>query len=291
MKKILGIIMTLAFLSPAVPVEAKTKIIYKQKNNPANYVKLVDFKEAKELHLNQPYNFTEDQMADLLRSLRYSKRALFSDQVKTRRVFEEEYIEKYTPLLVKAFKEATPEDMVYLSVAQKRPWYIVRDDRLTQVAMWVTGQELHTRFDKTEAKLAGDYQAHTPEGQKMRREAVGLRITLEPQQGQKFAFDSASEIILDLNSNWEAIVTQIEAEEEKLRLEAEIEKARGSKKKQLKAEAESKGVPTAPPAVPVSAVDQKNAEERLTELKKLKDKGLINQQDYDKKKEEILKGM
>lgn len=295
MKKIFGMMLLLASLSfPFAAAEAKTEIIYKQKNNPANYVKLVGIKgsKAETMALSQPHTFTEDKMADILRSLRYSRKALFTDKIKNRKVFEEEYIEKYTPLLVKAFQEATPEQMIYMSVAQKRPWYILRDDRLTQAAMWITGQELHIRFDKTDAKLGGDYQAHTPEGQKMRSEAVGLRISLEPQQGQKFAFDSTEEIILNLNSDWEAIVTQIEAEEEKLRQEQEIEKARGSKKKQLQAEAAQTQMPKTQVApAPASAVDQKNAEQRLQELKRLKDKGLIDQQDYDKKKEEILRNM
>ncbi len=270
---------------------AKTEFIYRQSNNPANYVKVADIgkSEAKTLNLNQPYNFTEDQMADILRSMRYSRTALFTDKVKTRRIFEEEYIEKYTPYLVKAFQEASPDQILYFSVAQKRPYYVIRDDKLTQVAMWVSGQELHMRFDKTEAKLLGDYAAHTPEGKKMRRDAKGLRISLEPQTSQKFAFDSTEEILVDINADWTTIVTKIEDEEEALRKQLEYEKARGSKKKRLKAEMEAEG--QAPVKAPVSEKDRQSAETRLTELKKLKDKGLISEKDYNAKKEEILKGL
>jgi hypothetical protein len=296
MKKIFGCILVLVLSLPPL-AWARSDVIWRQKNNAANFVRLIGIRgsKAETMALTQPYTFTEDKMADILRSLRYTRRALFTDKIKNRRVFEEETIERYTPLLVKAFAQATPQQMVYMSVAQKRPWYIIREDRLTQVALWVTGQELHLRFDETEAKLGGDYMAHTPEGQKMRARAVGLRIMLEPQQGQKFALDSTDEIIVDISSNWEAIVTQIEAEEEKLRQEQEIEKARGSKKKQLQAEADAKAQQaqgtSAVAAPPPSAVDQKNAEQRLQELKKLKDKGLIDQSDYDKKKEEILRNM
>ena len=269
---------------------AKTEYVYKQPNNPANFIKLADIgkDEAQTLQLNQPYQFTEDQMADILRSLRYNRKALFSDKIKTRRIFEEEYIEKYTPLLVKAFNESEKDQIVYWSVVQKRPFYVIRDDKLTQVAMWVTGQELHMRFDKTEAKLLGDYQARTQEGKKMRRNAIGLRISLEPQQGQKLSFNSSREIVLDINSNWEAIVTEIEAEEERIQKQLEYEKARGSKRKKLKAEMDKQET-APPPPPPVSEKDKAGAEDRLEELKRLKDKGLINQKDYDKKKDEILK--
>lgn len=290
MKKLTFLLIPLTLLCWNSSSDARERDIYKQSNNAANYIKLISFPKdrAKVEALNQPYNFTEDQMADILRSLRYNRRAVFSDKVKTRKIYEEETIEKYTPYLVKAFKKAGPEDAVYFSVAQKRPWYVVRNDHLTQVEMWVIGQELHMRFGKTEAKLLGDYQARTPEGRKMRREAVGLRISLEPQEGQKLSFDSSQEVILDINSNWEAIVLKIEAEEEQLRQQMEYEKARGSKKKKLKAELDKQNQSTTT-AAPVSEKDRKGAEQRLQELKKLKDKGLIDQEDYDKKKEEILK--
>ncbi len=267
---------------------AKTETIYRQPNNPANFVKLEQISERKaaELKLNHPHVFTEDQMADMLRSLRYSRRSLFSDKEKIRQVFEEEYIEKFTPHLVKAFQEADNHEVVLFSVAQARPLVIIRNDRLTTVQMWVTGQELHIEFVKTEAKLEGDYKANTPEGQRLRENAETLRVALEPQKNQKFAFDSSKEIILDLDTNWEAIVAQIEADEERLKQEEEIKKAKGYKKKKLSEQLDAKDN-----ASKVSAKDQKSAETRLSELKKLKDKGLISEQDYEKKKEEILSNL
>lgn len=293
MKKIsIFVILLTWFFSPQV--EAKTEYIYRQGNNPANYVKVVKIgkSEAEELKLNQPYQFTEDKMADILRSMRYTRRALFSDKVKTRRVFEEETIEKYTPYLVKAFQEAGDRNMVYFSVAQKRPFYVVRDDKLTQVAMWVSGSDLHMRFDKTEAKLLGDYAARSPEGKKMRREAKGLRISLEPQEGQKFAFDSTQEVLVDINRNWTDIVIKIEDEEERLRKQLEYEKARGSKRERLKAEMKEEGtLPPSSTTAPTSTKDRQSAEARLTELKRLKDKGLISEKDYNAKKKEILENL
>ena len=176
MKKVFGWILMSVLILPAVTAQAKSETIFKQKNNPANFVRLqgIGRSEATTMKLSQPYTFTEDKMADILRSMRYSRRALFSDQVKNRRVFEEETIERYTPFLVQAFQQATPDQIVYMSVAQKRPWVIVRDDRITTLALWVSGQELHMRFDQTDYKLGGDYQANTPEGRKMRTNAVGL---------------------------------------------------------------------------------------------------------------------
>jgi len=286
MKKILLAMVVGVLLIPSI-AQAKKSTIYRQANNPANIIKLdkIGSKEATELQLNHPYTFSEDQMADILRSIRFNRRALFSQKVKTRHVYEEEYIEKYTPLLVKAFKEVGPKEVVYFSLAQQRPLFIIRNDRLTSVRMWVSGQELHIDFLKTEAKLQGDYKQRTQQGRRLIEDSKGLRISLEPQEGQKFAFDSSDEIILDLSANWEAIVTKIEAEEKRIKEQMELEKAKGSRKKKIaKQQAQSQ-------RPPVSEKDRKTAEERLGELKKLKDKGLINEQDYERKKQEILENL
>lgn len=283
MKKFIAVFLFCAFVVPAGMAEARSVSIMKQPNNRANYIRLVSSgRKDKELQLNQPYTFTEMQMANILRSLRYNRRALFSDKIKYRNVWEEEYIERYVPLLVKAFAEAKPDQDVLVSVAQKRPYYIVRNDRLTQTRMWITGQELHIRFFKTEAQLLGDYKAYTQAGKKQIDNAKGLRISLEPQEGQKFAFDSIQEIILDLNTDWSAVVAKIE--EEEVRLKAEKDAKFGRKKKAVASSQSS-------PAYPVSEKDRKSAEDRLSELKKLKDKGLINDQDYEKKKQEILQSI
>jgi hypothetical protein len=291
MKKKMFLLLTLAlFLAPHRSEASRKDYIFLQPNNPANYVKLEKLKkgEAEQMALSHPYTFTAEQMANILRSLVYSRQALFTDKVKSRQVFEEEYVEQYTPFLVEAFAKATPEQRVAMSVAQQRPLLIIRNDRLTQVRMWVAKDGLHVLFIKTEAKLLGDYQANTPGGQQLIDNAVGLRISLDPQPGQQFSFNSTQELILDPNADWAAVVAKIEEEE----AAAEASK---KQKKGKKAEVSDASAPAPPPpqpvAPPMSEKDQKSAESRLTELKKLRDKGLISEQDYNKKKEEILKNM
>lgn len=286
MKKLLWVLALAIFSTSAHADET----IYKRANNQADYVKLDKIREsqAEALALNHPYKFTEEQMVNMLRTLRYSRKNLIGDGEKLRYVFELEYINKYAPYLVEAFGKATPFQVVAWSVAQKRPLVIIRNDRLTQVRMWVVGQELHIEFFKMEAKLQGDYQAQVI-GERMIDQSKGLRMELEPQEGQKFAFNNARELILDLTQDWDRIATNVEAEDAKL--QAEI-KERKSKYKQPAAAPTTyaPGAPV-PAATPTSAKDQQSAEARLTELKKLKDKGLISNQDYDKKKQEILQGM
>lgn len=279
----------LAAVSFIPSAQAKTTYIYRQGNNPANYIKIVSKKapEAEGLTLNQPYQLSEDKLADMLRSILYNRKALFSDKTKTRVVFTEDSIDKYTPYLVQAFQKAGPEDTVYFSVAQNYTKVVLRDPKLTEVAMWISGNDLYIRFDKTQAKLLGDYQARSPEGQKMREEAKGLRISLEAGPGQRFFPSSTQGLILSFNENWEANANQVAAELEQERQERELAKAKGSKKKKLEKQYQQETqVQSAP-----SLKDQKNAEQRLLELKRLKDTGLISQDDYDIKKAEILRDL
>lgn len=296
MKKSLIPIVALILGFPCVA--GASDYFYRQMNNQANYVKVEGMKdkEAKEIGLSMPHTFTEEQMIDILRTLRYSRRALFSDKEKIRNVFELEYIDKYAPYLVEAFAKAKPNQVVVWSVVQKRPLVVLRNDRLTQVRMYVAGNELYMDFIKTEAQLQGDYQAQTV-GDRNIEQAKGLRILLDPQKGQKFGLNSTDVLILDLSTDFATLADEIIAAD---LAQEEEEKSRKNKKRTQKMEAKAPGsgaaaapVTAAPPpaSAPQSDKDLKNAEQRLQELKRLEEKGLISKEDYNKKKEEILQGM
>ncbi len=287
MKKTLWFYALILLTFPALAQASNT--IYSQPNNPGNFVKLEKFK-PKEGTLNQPHTFTDSEMRGILRSLKYGKKLILLKESPNRDIFDLEYIDKYTPYLIEAFSKATPEQAVIWSVVQKRPYFILRNDKLTVVRMWVSGSELHISFIKTEAKLQGDYQAKTT-GQRLIDQAQGIGVSLEPQQSQKFALDSTEELILDLNANWQQIADSIDAEDERLKAEAEAAK-KGKKTAAAKGvSSSSDGPAAAPAAIPVSAKDQGDAQARLSELKALKDKGLINEKDYEEKKKEILKDL
>lgn len=262
--------------------QLNAEVIYEQSNNPANYVKLEKNREVKSA--NHPYSFDKDVMADLLRSVRYSRKALFSDDIKTNFVFEEESVQKYSPYLVEAFQKASPEQAVFLSLAQSRPYAIIRNDRLTQVRLWVEADGLHMKFIKTEAKLHGDYKSKTT-GKKLIYNAKSLRVALEAQEGQQFALDSTEEIVFNLNTDWQGVVTRLDDEE------SAREAAKDTRKNRRQKSNTSNTIDESAPAPKASPEQQQNAESRLTELKRLKEKGLISDEDYESKKSEILKDL
>ncbi len=279
MKKFFFLVFLISFCSVSLPSQG-ADIIFKERINPANYVKLENFKSKNET-LHHPYSFTEEQLRGILRSIRFSKKLIIYKNAKNRDLFSDDSVDQYFTYLIEAFQKATPKQAVIWSVVQKNPYIILRNDRLTQVRMWVVGQEMHFDFVKIDAKLEGDYQAPVV-GERIIDQSRGIGVRIEPQVGQKFAIDSSDELILDLNQDWVAIANLLDAEDQKL-----SEKSKGKAKSET---ASSSGLDVTP--TPASTLaDQRRAQERLTELKQLQDKGLITEKDYEKKKEEILKGL
>ncbi|GEM_PF-968149 len=307
LKKVCGVSLLFFILALSPGKTWAGKRIWIQPNNPANYVGIEDVKESEvgDSILNHPYNFDPKKLTDMLLSLRYNKKMLLRKGVSDRQLFfDADLVEnKFVPKIVDAFNEAGPNQAVVFSIVQKDPYFIIRNDRLNVIRAYVAQDGLHLDFVKSDAKLFGDYQEHM-RGQSLRENAVSLGVTLEPQSGQTLSFTNPNEIILDLNYNWAKLVDQ-KADEEMAR-KAEEERAKKFGKRR------SADSAPAPVAVPSPAATSKNpmparrstpeegatavksarsTEERLNELKLLKEKGLVSPQEYEAKKKEILKDL
>ncbi len=297
--------------------------IWRQANNQANYVGIEDFDKSDNsegLVLNHPYNFDPKKLTDMLLSIRYNKGYIIKRDIKDQQVFfDTDLVEKkFAPRIVEAFKKVTPNQVVVFSIVQKDPYFIIRNDTLNIVRAFVAQDGLHLSFIKTNAKLFGDYKAHTT-GNSLISSSKGLRVTLEPQAGQKLALNNNSEVVLDLNYDFAALVDKKAAEEEEKEKAEKEEKKRKKLRKQEEKEAKENSKNS--PDVQTSAVkteekkmEEKKIEEksskptreprssstsssssgklspidRLTELKQLKEKGLISDKEYEEKRKEIL---
>ena len=275
------------------PSSWAAKTVWKQANNPANYVALEGIKEAKgeDLVLNHPYTFDPKKLADMFLSLRYNKALMLRKDIEDRQVFFDVSLleNKFIPHIVEAFQKATPDQTVVISIVQKDPYFILRNDRLSVMRTYMASDGFHIQFLKTDAKLMGDYQAKTT-GTKMIESAKGLGITLDPQEGQKLSFNRPNEIVLDPNYDFAALVDKKTAEDEAKKEAQEGKKKRSEPRStSTAATPASSTTPAAPAAVPAGS--KTSTTDRLAELKKLKDQGLITNQEYEAKKKEILKDL
>lgn len=248
------LIIILGFYSSA-QVWGDSPYIYRQR---VNWVK-IDKASPKEfpLHdLKHPYTaLTPEQMEAMLFSIKISKRYTLKKEIDSVDVFSSWEARKYAPYLVEALAKAEPEQVVSFSIVHKRPFFILRNDRLTMGNLFVASDGIHFQFTKLFAKLEGDYEA-SGHMDKAVRNAKTMRVTLEAQAGQQLSYASATEVILDPNYNFLAQVEQYKAEE----------KAQESK--------EMKGS---------GAI-----EERLGRLEDLKKQKLITEKEYQDLRKKIL---
>lgn len=293
----------------STPSWAGNKRIWQQPNNPANYIGLASAKESQvgDVVLEHPYTFDPKKLTDMLLSLRYNKKMLLRKGIQDKQLFfDAELLEnKFIPKIVEAFQEAEPDQIVVISIVQKDPYFIVRNDRLNIINAFMAQDGLHLNFVKSDAKLFGDYQAHKT-GFAMREGAVSMGVTLEPQPGQSLSFTNPNEIILDPKFDFARLVDQKADEDTAKRIEEERAKKYGKRRTAETTPAATGAAAPAPaatnatprrstadpvPAAPAPTANLKNTEQRLNDLKVLKEKGLINQQEYDAKKKEILKDL
>ncbi|MBF0492253.1 MAG: SHOCT domain-containing protein [Deltaproteobacteria bacterium] len=281
-KMILFSLFTLCF-SP-LPLKAAEKI-WKQNNNPANYIDLESIKDsvAEDLILNHPYHIDAKKITDMLLSVRYNKALLFRKDIKDQQVFfDTDLVEKkFAPRIEEAFQKASPNQVVVVSMVQKDPFFVLRNDRLSVFKMFVAQDGMHIKFMKTDSHLSGDYQAHTT-GTKLIQGAKGMKISLEPQPGQKLSFADAQEVILDLNYDFAALVDK--------KAEEETEKEKEKNKRVKRSDSSTTSTAASSTKAPSSEVKKAPAE-RLKDLKALKEQGLISPAEYEAKKKEILKDL
>jgi hypothetical protein len=257
-----------------LPVFAKATYIYT--NHRFNWVKLdgLSKKDAKEMNPNHPYSFTDEQIRAILKEVKLSRSFILKKEVETQDVFSDSAINFLAPKLIDAFRQAKPDEEVVISYLEKNPLFILRNDRITIVRMWVHGTDLHMAFEKLLAKMLGDYDKHG-EFSKIVANAKSLRMALAVRDGQSYG-SSMDELVIDTNHDFAKTAVATD--------DADMEGAEPGAVAAKKGE--SKDAPkTAEPAKP------KTAKERLKELNDLRNDGLLTDDEYKEKKKDILKGI
>lgn len=266
----------------AVTSVAASNYIYRKR---VNWVKTIKAnpKDVPLGALHHPYTkITAEQMEAMLLSIKIAKKYMLKKELKTIDVFNSWEARKFAPYLVEALSKVDPDRVVHFSIVNKRPVFILRNDRLTMGNLWVAEDGVHFQFKKLFAKLTGDYES-SGEMDKLIRKAKTLRVTLDAHDGQKLSYESPTEIILDPQYNF---IDQVYKEREAERLaEEEYMKGKGKKKKK-----KSKGSYQQANNSSSSSDDAQrgDAAERLRKLENLKKEKLISDQEYKTLREKIL---
>jgi len=272
MKK--GILLALSFICLCSSAYA-AKTTYIVTNNKYNYVKLkeISVKEAELRAMTHPKKLDEEVLQKALATIRLSKRHLLVEKIVKQEVFDETALSFLVPNLLKAFEQASPTEEVVFSHLTKDPDFIFRKDLLTVASTWLEGDKLHISFNKLFARVLGD-----ADNRGSRKK--GVRIQLELRPGQTLSTDDNDELIIDLA--YQATPEEMTA----------WEKANAAEDAEHKASETSSSKNEKPIKSDAASVSESSSvKERLKTLESLKKEGLINDEEYKKKREEILKSL
>ncbi|MFA4874360.1 MAG: hypothetical protein WC956_07790 [bacterium] len=298
-----------ALLLLAATAEA-AKITYITTNHRFNYVKLKEIKasEAESRHMTHPVNVDEVGLRTALASINLARSYIIKKEVDTQQVFDENALDFLSPALARAFAQAQPNEVVVFSYLSKQPMFILRNDRLNLGRAWISGSELHVKFEKLYAKVTGDIDRRGNEAEAIAR-AQGLRVKLELGPGQKLGLTDTDEVVLDINYNYAENLRKPEPSKvDKTMAGKEFPKPEGatttdttapqevkskklSKKEKARIEAEAKEHAAEDAQAAAAAAAAPSPKDRLQALDQLKKDGLVTKQEYDLKRKEILKDL
>ncbi|MDP2600188.1 MAG: SHOCT domain-containing protein [Deltaproteobacteria bacterium] len=261
-------------MSPALAQAAKTTYVHTDRK--FNYVKRVEKNEKhiKEKGITHPYTFSDLQIREMLSNVKLNRKAIFKKESEEEEVFDSRALDYLVPYLVQAFKEANPNEEIVFSVLSRKSTFLVRDDRMTIVGAWVSGGMLHLDFHKLMAKISPNYDKMSDVSEAINR-AQGLRVALDVGPGQQFG-KNTDEMLLTIPDANALVQVATEKTED-----------RGQKTEDQKQSDKKETEVTATAVKPEPVLDP-SIEGRLRRLENLRKKGLINKDEYEGKRKEIL---
>lgn len=242
--------------------------------------------------LNHPYSFSEEEIIDIFSNIFFQGKGIIS-YGKTERVFSDADLSYVlAPLLAESFAQLSPTQylLVYNSLFRS---YL--KNKHNYFCLFVVGQDLYIVFGRIHQELMHNYKSDEENIIKMGIEfenpmdvKSGSLWRLVPVSGQSLHPDRENILIIPLNIKAEEFVV---AEEEK---KVESKKILQEEQDTRKVSSDSTIKNNIP--VDVTAGDetkQKEAgwdllKEQLKFLKSLLEEGLISNENYEKKKSELL---
>ncbi len=239
----------------AVPLGADT-FIYKSSNK-IDYLKIDQAKKVeKEGGLKHPHSFSPDKIREILRSIRFNRKAIIFADIREDQLFPERNVEFLAPYLIEAFNKVEPEQVVVISFFTERSDNVLPDDRLTIFRAYLKEDGLHLKFSKLYAKLLGDRT--TKGATRAVQAAKGLRVSLELQPGQNRVSWDPEEIVID----------------------PDFKPGKAAPVPEKKVDVRMK---------PSQTADHRPVRDRLKELDRLKEEELITEKEYQKKRQQLLR--
>lgn len=275
----------LAFVLFIPAAHAKSDYLYR---NRANWVKLIKLsnKQLAGVELKHPAEgLTTPQIEAMLLSLTMNKGSFFKKEVKTNEIFSIEEAKKFAPFIEDALSRAEPNQVVNVSLVHQRALFILKNDFLSMLNVFVADDGVHFYFTKLFAKLGSDYEQASKMDTAISK-AKGVRVSLEAKPGQTLAAD-ADEVVMNPGYDFAANVHRTVPAEQEYRVGEDREEAPAEaveKKRSKKADVAKRASKDSTDDVETDD----NVTARLKKLDDLKKQKLITDAEYREKRKEIL---
>jgi len=209
--------------------------------------------EVEKLSLNHPTKISQQEIINHLLSLRFEESTLLG---KKKYVYSQQDVKDISRLLTKAINRASPQNIIHFSVKSSHG--------TTEGDFFVSGNKINWRFSIVQGQ---EFSNNSFPGYR----AATWRLLPKPGQGYHV---SPKLLGSRTQENW--IIAELVLPE----------RARRLKKQDATPPA---AIPTSPQKNPTH--DKADLEKKLEALKKFHEKGLIDDQDYERKKQELLDGL
>lgn len=228
-------------------------------NGRMDFVKLEVMKkrEAEDRGAQHPATISVDTMKQALSAVLVSEKNLLKKNPDVVQVFNEKATDFLSPILVKAFSKAKPDQMVVFSWLTKDPLVVIRNDRIVIGECWVKDNLLHIQFNKLLAKLSGDYDKRG-NFDFVINNAKGLRIRLIASSVVTPAGKRGTEAMIALDGDYSAVA-------------APDSVVGGESAKKASA--------------------QRSMKDRLTDLEQLRKDKMITEAEYQSKRKALLENL
>lgn len=229
---------------------------------------------------NHPYYFAEEGLSNILSSIYYKEKGMLRGSGR-RKLFRSEELQKIVPAIINAFSMATDsQDILVFSTSHK----VLLSDRQSYFSMFIVENELNIAFSTINSKKSLNERKSYRLGNKsklkdpltVKKGTIGMLSywSLVPMGGQRLRKGYDTWLIVDMTNDLYGLASADDTD-------SGLTPASGS----------MKGIQQRVAADSNFANEKKkyqNVREKLRELKSLKDDGLISEEDYDEKKQELL---
>lgn len=292
MRKILAFFLAVTIVLPHVGW-AKNSFVYRQRANWVRLVKLSNKQLAGQVLQHPTESITADEMENMLLSLQMNKKSTFKKNIDTLEVFSSFEARRFAGPIVQALAQASPNEVVNVSVIHKRPTFILRNDYVSNINVFVNEEGVHFFFNKLFARLEGDYNAMSNMDE-MLKKAKTMRVTLDAKAGQKLSFNNPMHVILEQQHDFAGDVVVEKQKDEAIN--KEMLKPKKDRKPIASSDdtSEFNDTPVATSSAPKSVSSSGSSSDtasRLRKLEQLHNEKLITDAEYQKKRSEILNAL